>query len=227
MDITSIILLIAFVLMVILFIIGILYQRRLILQRRAQIETMGFSPVTHPDGALVERLRALYSFRQARDFRLESLYHRKAGERDIYLFSVDNSSGDSVAVISPRLRLPRFALLSRIPGSGALVGTANKMLAQGMAMILPTQLSFPDQPGFDQNFWVAAENEAETRAFFTPTLIRRVEDLTNMQLQAGGQILIYANHSVRVSRETLDPQPLKDLVATATRLAGWFEDAGR
>ncbi len=131
-----------------------------------------------------------------------------------------------LAVVSPRLNLPCFAIYPRAAGEGVSAKLAND-LHQTKLGVLGTPVSFEHHPAFNQRYAVISETPDAVRQFITPALLDRLAQAPAFRLVAGGDTFTvereeYHNHRLN----TLTPADLRQVQADAKGLFTLFTSPG-
>ncbi|MDZ7843393.1 MAG: hypothetical protein U5K99_01100 [Anaerolineales bacterium] len=197
--------------------------------------SLGFQLLEEVPIQLQERMEKLVSRGSGKRLELRSVYQQRGFDQDFYLVDVKEHGDDQVSwmgpetmvVISSRLALPRFTVIS-LPetGEGGVVeGLAEKMLDQVMQWLGKTrglnQVVFPDQPEFQRRFGLLARNEQSVRHFFSRHLTQYLIQMNQaMGIEAEGDFFAV---SLTSPGEKPDGDPLQDLYRTARDLARAFK----
>lgn len=203
-----------------------------------QAQSLGFQPVEKPDPALTNQILALHIHRAGQQREIRNLFFRRTTEGDVYLFDLWDPSGDSstqiansaVAVLSPNLRLPRFALISRLEETGSGVAgllsrAANwaiRQLGANMWMI-----AFADDPDFSSHFFVAVPDETSepaVRAFLNADLRCQLLKLVHVHIQAGGNLFTISSYDLNSAHDADQAEKVREQIRQAQQVARLFED---
>lgn len=147
-------------------------------EKLSRAKALGFSPVPLPDAGLLERLAGLFG-RSPERLALKNVFERERSGVRLVLFDLEDRSDtdssmvaeDGLLLLTPSLDLPHFTLLPRPDLGGAWGGLADKIIQKavdwGAGRGGQQLVSFPENPGFEKRFMVAARDEQAVRDFFT------------------------------------------------------------
>lgn len=190
---------------------------------------LGFTPAASDPG-LAARLTELYVHTPSKSkhsakppYKLQNVFKKRMSEGDVFIFDLVDTSGDdssqtekhAVAIVSPRLDLPRFVMLPRIGGSSALAPVANKVLAW-VARNYGSPVDFPHAPEFAQHFMVCSVDPEATRRFLSGDRLRRLAEMRNVGMHAGGHMFTVTHYAMS-TREPVR-QKLRERVDDAMRI---------
>jgi hypothetical protein len=141
-------------------------------QKTTQASALGFEALSVVPDELVSRVNDLFRNQQTQSLSITEPYHQHDFERDLYIFDLDNTTGQDTemgseifGVISRQLALPHFSLTSLPPFN------TDNMLGNLMDMVLDKvldvaekyqglkRIEFPDQPGYENQFVVFGQDE--------------------------------------------------------------------
>jgi hypothetical protein len=201
MDITGTLVLVGFL----VFFGWILYfaiqSSRKDVERKQQIsQSLSFSPV-EADPKLTGEISELYRRPGSQTkYELRNVSRRMIPDGEMYLFDLVDTSGDddnwterqSVAIVSPYLKIPPFNLFPKADQKYALSGLANKVLEWGMSFV-GTPLDFPEYPEFDARYIVTSNESTDwVRGFFDQSLAQYFSRTQMFMLHASGNIFTFS-----------------------------------
>lgn len=148
---------------------------------KKRVRSLGFHLLEEVPLRLQQRMDQLVSRGSGNRLELRTVYQQQGFDQDFYLVDVKEHGDDqtswmgpeTMVVISPRLALPRFTLISlpEVGEGGAVEGLAEKMLDQVVQWLGKSRglnrVTFPDQPEFQRRFGLLARNEQSVRRFFS------------------------------------------------------------
>jgi len=231
MDITGTLVLVGFL----VFFGWILYfaiqSSRKDVEKKQQIsQSLSFSPV-EADPKLTGEISELYRRPGSQTkYELRNVSRRMIPDGEMYLFDLVDTSGDddnwterqSVAIVSPYLKIPPFNLFPKADQKYALSGLANKVLEWGMSFV-GTPLDFPEYPEFDARYIVTSNESSDwVRGFFDQNLAQYFSRTQMFMLHAAGNIFYFFRNGnkFRYQRSGRD-------VAACQPRAGYFPLAAK
>jgi len=231
MDITGTLVLVGFL----VFFGWILYfaiqSSRKDVEKKQQIsQSLSFSPV-EADPKLTGEISELYRRPGSQTkYELRNVSRRMIPDGEMYLFDLVDTSGDddnwterqSVAIVSPYLKIPPFNLFPKADQKYALSGLANKVLEWGMSFV-GTPLDFPEYPEFDARYIVTSNESSDwVRGFFDQNLAQYFSRTQMFMLHAAGNIFYFFRNGnkFRYQRSGRD-------VAACQPRAGYFPPAAK
>jgi len=149
--------------------------------RPAREETLfqlGYGLADPPPPQLVEQITAMRRHTTAGAIELRRVYYRPISGARLYLFDLhlggtSSDPGTQLAVHSPTLDLPRFAL-TPMPGvlksGGMMASLLDRAMDAAAAHTGMTELDFADDPEFDETYVTFAEDEAAVRALLDSSM---------------------------------------------------------
>jgi hypothetical protein len=163
-------------------------------------QALGFSPL-EVDPALVEKIAAVYRglHDTAGRYELRNVSRKPFNDGECYLFDLvhvgkhDNSYPETqaVAIFSPALRLPRFALLPKLDMEGAAARLANQAIEWLVSKLGP-RVSFPGCPDFERRYLVGAPNPQAVSDFFTPAMLNYLAHTSQFTIRADQDGFIFS-----------------------------------
>ncbi|MBE0699636.1 MAG: hypothetical protein IH586_22150 [Anaerolineaceae bacterium] len=192
-------------------------------------QALGFSPL-EPDPALVETISTIYRGLHDTSGRYElrnvSRKHINAGEcylLDLIHISNHESSypeTQAVAILSPALHLPRFALLPKLDMEGAAARLANQAIEWLIAKLGP-KVDFTGCPDFDRRYIIGAPDPQAVSDFFTPALLNYLAHTSQFAVRANqdGFIFSLSNTQPKKTNLTLQVQSALDVYDAFTRFS--------
>lgn len=194
---------------------------------------LGFTPAdTSPE--FLARLADLYARPSPgakqpalKSYKTGDVFRRRLPEGEMFIFDLVDTSGDqnnrtekqAVAVVSPRLDLPRFVLLPRIGAGSAFAPVVSRVLSW-LARHYGNPVEFPHVPEFAQHYLVSSPDPEGTRRFLTPDRLHRMAEIRNMGMHAGRDMFTLTHYDLagRVPAR----QRLRERVDHATRILSAF-----
>jgi len=201
MDIIGILVLLCFL----LFFGGMLYfaiqsSRKDVEKKQQSARSLGFSPV-ESNPKLTAEIAELYRRPKAHtNYEVRNVSRKVIPDGEMYLFDLVDTSGkddswleyQSVAIVSPYLKMPPFTLFPKADKKYALSGLANKVLEWGMSFV-GTPVDFPEYPEFDARYILTSEEGSDwVRGFFDQSLAHYFSHTQMFTLHAGGSIFTFS-----------------------------------
>lgn len=192
-------------------------------QLQETAHTLGFQPI-EPSPELVAQITGVYRrHRPQVEYRLKNVYQRRMPDGDMFLFDLVDASGEdgnrneqqSLAVVSPDLKLPHFLLFPRAELAGLAGSLANRLL-EWAASQAGEPLEFPDAPGFGERYLLASLEPEQARSFFHPSLLQQLAQTRQGAVQAWGQVFIYSQ--IAFSRQPTGQESLSQRVNEARNI---------
>jgi hypothetical protein len=201
MDISSILIVLGFLLVFGLIVYVAVTSGRKDLQRKQELaQQLGFAPMIM-DPHLADRISHLYHRPDAQNkYQVRNTFRRVIPDGEMYLFDLVETSSDedtysenqAVAIISTYLTLPQFTLFPKADPKYALSGVANKILEWGMSKV-GTPIAFPESPEFQARYIVTSEDDANlVGRFFDPSLAGYFSRTQLYMLRGMGNIFTFA-----------------------------------
>jgi hypothetical protein len=199
-------------------------ERRQLAQKEAVAQVIGFTSMT-PDEDLSQRIGQIYQWPRRDDrFALHALSRQQLSGATIYLFDLERlSSGESnlvleraVAILSPELNLPPFAIYPKADVPGWVAEMGNRALTKLIARRHSAVLSFPEQPEFGRRYIVTADDLESVGLFVRRRLPPVLSHTGGLHISAGGQGFIVAEWGDR--RKLTDRTAVGERVALAIRI---------
>ena len=202
------------------------------------METLGFTLVEYPEAVLKKKVIQLHTKYENQELVLHDVFKKEGDKEWLFLFDIMDHANkdpyllaqDVVAIISQELNTPRLTMISRPNASGGSVGGVfNRFVSrlanwenniQGLK-----QLSFTDQPNFENRFFVFSPTEEPAKTFLTP---ERLETLSNLDtpyaIDMGMDILTLhqnmpdrkINRKDRIEQTLNDTQAVAEILKTGT-----------
>jgi hypothetical protein len=202
---------------------GVQWARAAREERFRNLRALGFEPLEPPPTEVVEFLLALHGGKK----RVTDLFERRGSAERLYLFDLQDNSGESsaheaLAVFSPRLELPRLTISPRIGGDGRLAALGNRLLKK-LARRRGKAVEFPSHPRFAQRHLVNAPDEEAARRFLTPDRLDRLAAMGRMVVEGEGGRFTYQR--IRFQRRAghwSDRQEIAERVQDAEELLRTF-----
>jgi len=204
----------------------ILQRFQITTSRDQTLAGMGFTPVGQPDEGFQQKMYRLYTNRRWHTFFLDSVFRKPFPEGEYCFFNLYETTGRShtrlvnmgLAVISPRLNLPCFAMYPRPAGTGVAAGLANKF-QDTLFAALGNQVSFEFHPAFQKQYMVISDDPGGVRRFFSPEILNRLTQVPAFYIVAGGDTFTVERaeyHNKRVV--TLEPEDVRQIQSDAKGL---------
>jgi len=192
-------------------------------QKKQAAQSLGFSSI-ETDANLLEKLSALYRRPGAQTrYDLRSLSRRVTPDGEMYLFDLVDTSGDddswtekqAVAIVSPYLKLPPFAIFPKADQKYALSGLANKVLEWGMSFV-GSQVEFPEYPEFESRYIVTSNESSDwVREFFDQRLADYFSRTPMLMLHAADDLFTFSEMGTKLES---DPTVLSQRVNRALEI---------
>ncbi len=141
-------------------------------QKTAQASALGFEALSVSPDELMSRVNNLFKNQQAQSLSISELFHQNDFERDLYIFDLDNTTGQDAemgseifGVISRQLALPHFSLTSLPPfNTDNMLGNLMEIVLDKVLEVAEKyqglkRIEFPDQPGYENQFVVFGQDE--------------------------------------------------------------------
>jgi len=161
--------------------------------------SLGFSPIEAPP-ALADRFNQLYqNLRSKSSYEVRNLSHKRLPDGDMYLFDLVETSGEddsytedqSVAILSPCLKLPDFVIFPKVDMEGIGAKVANRLL-QWVLSKVGNPVEFPQFPEFQQRYLVSSADPEKTRNFLDSTKIWMLSNTQLCSIHAGGDLFTFS-----------------------------------
>jgi hypothetical protein len=170
-------------------------------EKKQQIaQSLSFSPI-EADPKLTGEIAELYRRPGSQTkYELRNVSRRVIPDGEIFLFDLVDTSGEddnwaerqSVAIVSPYLKMPPFTLFPKADQKYALSGLANKVLEWGMSFV-GTPLDFSEYPEFDARYIVTSNESTDwVRGFFDQSLAQYFSHTQMFTLHAAGNIFTFS-----------------------------------
>jgi len=188
-------------------------------EKQRGLRALGFEPLDPPPEDLTASLLALHGHGRKGRRRLEGLFERKGSGHRLYLFDLKDTSGEGtrsgvIAVVSPRLRVPRLTIFPRFQGDGLVARLAN-LLVRKLGRRHGGLVDFVSHEPFSRRHHVAGPDEAAIRHFLTDRRLEQLAGMERMAVEAEGDRLTYQR--IRFGRRRTGSD--RDEVAHRTREA--------
>lgn len=193
-----------------------------------QAQMLGFSVLQKPDRALQQRLKRLYRYSQ--QVRASDIATQTQGEAQIYICDISSkdTSADadeieyrSVVIISPRLSLPFFMLVCRMPKLGPLGDVINQLIAKRAGMVGMSEVEFNDSPEFTERYMLFSDNHAAVQTAFQERVRSRLAQTSNIIAHGEGDMLVFNSFDVRLGART-SANKLAEHLKQARRFYDWL-----
>jgi hypothetical protein len=164
-------------------------------ERRRGLRALGFEPLASPPPQVAELILALHQHGKKREHKIEEMFERTGAADRLYLLDLKDQSIDGVrhgviAVLSPRLQVPRITIFPRLEGEGRLAALAN-MLVKRLGQRHGGTLDFASHPRFARRHFVSGPDEASIRRFLTERRLDRLAQMSHMAVEADGDLFTY------------------------------------
>ncbi len=196
-------------------------------------QALGLAPA-EPDPQFVRRLSQLYQGLRADGagndmdkYEFRNMSVGKLPEGEVFLFDlIDVSGGESsrtenqaVAIVSPRLNLPPFAIFPKADIEGTLPNLANKVLGWVVSKC-GGPVEFSQVPEFGQRYLVSSRDPEAVRRFLDDGRFRRLANTRLLSIQAGGDIFTLSR--VDTFAESATQESMRERVDQARTLLSIF-----
>jgi len=183
------------------------YMNQLNQQRRQLQQDLGFTVPAQASQAFESRIRALYGGVIRPRLKLAHVARRRTPDGDQFIFSLEETSGENntqladldIAIVSPRLSLPRFSLYPRPEIDNPLEGLVQRLVTWAASQDRQA-VDFSHHPTFAQRYLVTAAkgSAAAVQAFLDPARLDQLLCLETIAIEAGGD-------TFTVTHTPLDP----------------------
>ena len=202
--------------------------------------SLGFRPVEKPDQVLTEQIFALHRHTQNPRFSLKNVYVRNTPEGQVYLYDLDDHSGDStsvvanmgVAIVTPGRDLPRFNIFPRINLEGKLATFANRAMEWLVSGDME-KVVLDDYPDFDHRYLVTASDAFKVKEILNTDLMNLLMhqemmsvDLTErrvtngmVSVNADGETLSVSNTGLKSSGQKITAEEIRARVDLALAIS--------
>jgi hypothetical protein len=217
-------------LMVVAVFVAVIYSRK---RGKKSVETaqqIGFTALDSIEPEVLQQLRELYQ--PTRLDRVSYVAKKVDGDEQIYLLDAFTSSRDNrsrnsgnveyrnVVMISPRLNLPAFLLIQRMPKLGPLGGVLDDMITTGASME-GFQL-YDNVPGdFDLRYMLYVAPGADVARAFTDAAFAQLAQTKGIVARGLGHALVFNTYDVHRG-VTVNADGLVDHVNLARQVCGWL-----
>jgi len=169
---------------------GILSAREAKAEKLRGLRALGFEPLVALPADDAEAVLALHDKKK-----IKNVFERRGSTDRLYLLDLERDSDDSshhetIAVFSPRLRLPSLTLFPRIGGDGGLAALGNLLLKK-LAQRRGKALDLPAHPRFARRHFVSGPDEEALRQFLTTDRLDRLAALEHMVVDGKGSVFTY------------------------------------
>jgi hypothetical protein len=191
-------------------------------EHRAALRSLGFEPVSSSDREVVSSIVDLSERWKGDHYRVENLLERRGSDHRLFLFDLNDPSGDNhhpglLAVMSRRLELPRFTLYPRLDMEGRLAAFANTLLEKLVGHQGKT-VGFPAHPKFDGRHFVRGSDEDEIRRFFDDDRLDALAEKQYLMIEAGGDAFTVDRLNLRGQKRAPDLAEVAERVQEAEGL---------
>jgi len=193
-------------------------------ERDQALRALGFWPAEAPDPGLVPRLVALHRRSRRQNLRVENLRERRGADGTLYLFDLRDRSGKNsrvrhgtLAVLSARLRLPRFSLSPRIDREGRLAAVAN-LLLEKLTRGSGERVAFPGHAELERRYSVRGPDPEAIRRFFTDDRLRWLAERPHWMVEAEGDLFTFARFRLESRGRAGEDLDLPDRIEKALEL---------
>jgi len=200
MDLTAILFLIGFIVVFGWFLYTFTQSSRKEKETKQLItQSLGFSSF-EADRSLAGKISSLYQRPGSKNnYQLRHVSRRLIPDGTMFLFDlVDRSGNDdswverqAVAIISPSLKLPPFALFPKSNPKYALSGLANQVVEWGMSKI-GEPVAFPQYPALGERYVVTSQDPEGLRVFMDDSLARFFGQTEMYTIHAAGDMFTFA-----------------------------------
>ncbi len=161
-------------------------------------QALGFAPVA-PSADLTRKIARVHqrpgSSGDVDGYRLENVSRKPMADGEVIVFDLIDASGDdvnvaetqAVAMISPTLSLPAFALFPKTEVAGPLGELADQAVNWLVARF-GDPVDFPQVPEFGQRYFVSSRDPVGTRSFLDESRLRRLASTRRLAIHAGGDL---------------------------------------
>jgi len=162
-------------------------------------QSLGFSSF-EADRSLAGKISSLYQRPGSKNnYQLRHVSRRLIPDGTMFLFDlVDRSGNDdswverqAVAIISPSLKLPPFALFPKSNPKYALSGLANQVVEWGMSKI-GEPVAFPQYPALGERYVITSRDPEGLRVFMDESLARFFGQTEMYTIHAAGDMFTFA-----------------------------------
>ncbi len=217
---------------VVAFIAAIVYSKKRGKGASTAAEQAGFTNLSKPDDALLERLKTI--FQPSTVNKVEYLGKRVQGDELVYIFDImtisprysqrQHNSGNSeyrtIAVISPHLNLPPFILVGKM-NAPAFVGNAfDALMDMGASMAGYTEVeNIP--PDFSLNYSLYVKEDVRNNSVFSDTALSQIAQVPLMVARGMDDTLVFNTFDARRGI-VMDTNAISAHVAKAMQLVRWL-----
>jgi hypothetical protein len=220
-------------LMALIIVFVIRENRKAVDRKTARAAELGFQPIPHPDPRLVKNILDLYRRTSNQRLDLWRVFHRSSFDGDLYLFDVEDPTGDgtteivtsAIAVVSPGASLPFFRIYPRLTGNGLAFRIANRILGWTANFQYNKIVKFSGVPQFDDCFIVTKPTDAPEmplRDLLSPDLRHLLSGLQAVQINGGRDVLALSSSALSAIHKTEVDERIRSLISEAIRLSSYF-----
>jgi hypothetical protein len=229
---SSVCIVIFILVLVVAFIAAIVYSKKRGKGASSAAEQAGFTSLSKPDDALMERLRVI--FQPSTVNKVEYLGKRVQGDELVYIFDImtisprysqrQHNSGNSeyrtIAVISPHLNLPPFILVGKM-NAPAFVGNAfDALMDMGASMAGYSEVeNIP--PDFSLTYSLYVKDDVRNNTVFSDTILSQIAQVPLMVARGMDDTLIFNTFDARRGI-VMDSNAISAHVAKAMQLVRWL-----
>lgn len=166
------------------------------IERKAQkISSLGFSAV-EPGQDLLDRILSVYPEREKTPrYVVKNVYRKVMLDGEMVVFDLIDTGGDedsylenqAVAVISPELDLPQFALHPQVDMPGWASQMANRLMREVVGRY-GELVEFPESPDFQKKYLLTSVEPERIRSFFQPQLLNQLAQTGLLGIRARGNV---------------------------------------
>ncbi len=196
--------------------------------KRDLAESLGFQPLEQIPADLTERITVSHQYLGRGGYRLRNVFQRSLPEGNFYIYDLWAAGGESssrieqcaVAVVTPGLNLPRFAIYPRISTPGKPGSLKERLVVWAMSHFA-TEIAV-DHAGFMERYLLVGEEDAAVRAAMTPDLLDYLSRTTNLTLHVYANLFSVSNTDLRTGRVKADVASVSAVYNHAIRIASYL-----
>lgn len=195
---------------------------------REALRSLGFIPA-EPTPELVRRLTYLHAGATAGDkqsskqkYEVKNVFSRRFGDGEMFVFDLEEKDSDSghterqgIAVVSERLKLPRFTLVPRTGGEGTLSKLADRAIAWASRKV-GAQVEFPNHPELSRHYLVHSPDADATRRFLESGRLNRLAETRHVFIRAADDVFTVS--SVVSTTAPVGAEQLRERVDRAAKV---------
>jgi hypothetical protein len=212
MDTTGTLVLVGFLLLVVVSLLLFGWMGNLVIQaggreekkQRQTAHSLGFSPVK-ASPKLTAEIVELYRRPGSSKYFLGNVSRRMIPDGEMYLFDLLDFSGEgidcmehqSVAIVSPYLKMPSFTLFPKADQKYYMLSKLSNKVQEWWMSFVGAPVEFPEYPEFDACYLLTSKESSDwVRGFFDQNLVNYFSHVQKFRLHAAGNIFTFSEKGI-------------------------------